>query len=191
MGGLSDLDGGSALDPGPACPDETATGPSAGQLEEHAAGQGTAVAMTPRRFKRPQSVLVLVCTSGGEFLMLRRASPADFWQSVTGSLDLGESPRLAALRELREETGLDLPVEPLGYRHAFALDPAVLGRPPGELRTAEETAFAARGPPGARARLSAEHVELEWVAPAEAAGRLRFAGLRRALRLAAGGDRRP
>ena len=63
--------------------------------------------MAPTRFKRPQSVLVLVCTSGGEFLMLRRARPADFWQSVTGSLNLGESPRLAAVRELREETGLD------------------------------------------------------------------------------------
>ena len=62
---------------------------------------------TRGRFKRPQSVLVLVCTRGGEFLMLRRSRPKGFWQSVTGSLDPGESPRCAAERELREETGLD------------------------------------------------------------------------------------
>ena len=57
--------------------------------------------------KRPQSVLVVICTRGGEFLMLRRARPRQFWQSVTGSLKPGESPRLAAVRELREETGLE------------------------------------------------------------------------------------
>ena len=60
----------------------------------------------PRAYKRPQSVLVVVCTRGGEILMLRRARPSQFWQSVTGSLNPGESPRLAALREVREETGL-------------------------------------------------------------------------------------
>lgn len=38
--------------------------------------------------------------------MLRRASPNGFWQSVTGSLAPGESPRAAAVRELQEETGL-------------------------------------------------------------------------------------
>jgi len=57
--------------------------------------------------KRPQSVLVVICTRGGEFLMLRRVCPSQFWQSVTGSLRPGESPRLAALREVREETGLE------------------------------------------------------------------------------------
>jgi dATP pyrophosphohydrolase len=57
-------------------------------------------------FKRPQSVLVVICTRGGEFLMLRRTRPGQFWQSVTGSLAPGESPRLAALREVQEETGL-------------------------------------------------------------------------------------
>lgn len=60
-----------------------------------------------RPYKRPQSVLVVICTRGGEFLMLRRAHPCQFWQSVTGCLRPGESPRLAAVREVREETGLE------------------------------------------------------------------------------------
>jgi len=56
--------------------------------------------------KRAQSALVVVCTRGGEFLLMRRTRPAGFWQSVTGSLAPGETPRHAAARELWEETGL-------------------------------------------------------------------------------------
>ena len=59
-----------------------------------------------RRYKRPQSVLVLVYTAAGEVLLLRRVHPRDFWQSVTGSLGWGESRQRAARRELFEETGL-------------------------------------------------------------------------------------
>jgi dATP pyrophosphohydrolase len=57
-------------------------------------------------YKRPESVLILVATAAGEVLLLRRTSPAGFWQSVTGSLRWGESARQAAVRELWEETGL-------------------------------------------------------------------------------------
>jgi dihydroneopterin triphosphate diphosphatase len=56
--------------------------------------------------KRAQSVLVVICTRGGEFLLLRRTRPKGFWQSVTGSLSPGETPRHAAAREVFEETGL-------------------------------------------------------------------------------------
>ena len=58
------------------------------------------------RPKRPISVLVVVFTVAGEFLLVHRIKPEGFWQSVTGSLNPGESPRCAALRELKEETGL-------------------------------------------------------------------------------------
>lgn len=62
--------------------------------------------LAPSRFKRPISVLVVVFTVAGEFLLMHRTRPEGFWQSVTGSLRPGESPRCAALRELKEETGL-------------------------------------------------------------------------------------
>jgi len=60
-------------------------------------------------YKRPESVIVLVHSSCGQVLMLNRVEPADFWQSITGSLEPGESPADAAARELAEETGIEVP----------------------------------------------------------------------------------
>ncbi len=61
-----------------------------------------------KKFKRPESVLVVVYSRAGSVLLLRRTDDPDFWQSVTGSLAWEEtSPREAAEREVREETGLE------------------------------------------------------------------------------------
>jgi dihydroneopterin triphosphate diphosphatase len=57
-------------------------------------------------WKRPESVLVLICTRAGEVLLLERTRPPGFWQSVTGSLRWGEDAAAAARREVFEETGL-------------------------------------------------------------------------------------
>ena len=57
-------------------------------------------------YRRPESVLVVVYTAERSVLLMERSQPQGFWQSVTGSLEWGESPRQAAERELFEETGI-------------------------------------------------------------------------------------
>ena len=60
-----------------------------------------------RKFKRPESVLVVVYTRSDKVLLLRRADHPEFWQSITGSMEWGdEQPAETAARELREETGI-------------------------------------------------------------------------------------
>lgn len=58
-------------------------------------------------YKIPVSVLVIIHTRDRQVLLLERADHAGYWQSVTGSLNQGETPSQAASREVREETGLD------------------------------------------------------------------------------------
>ena len=66
------------------------------------------MSLPTKKFKRPESVLVVVYALTGKVLLIRRADDPDFWQSVTGSLLWEETePRQAAIRELREETGLE------------------------------------------------------------------------------------
>ncbi len=57
-------------------------------------------------YKTPVSALVLIHTTDLQVLLLERADKAGFWQSVTGSLESGETPYDAAIREVQEETGL-------------------------------------------------------------------------------------
>ncbi len=59
------------------------------------------------KFKRPESILLVIHTSHNEFLLLKRVRPPLYWQSVTGSIHwTDESPAEAAVRELWEETGI-------------------------------------------------------------------------------------
>ena len=58
-------------------------------------------------YKIPVSTLVLVHTPDLRVLLLERADYPGFWQSVTGSQEPGETLGETAVRELREETGID------------------------------------------------------------------------------------
>ncbi|OGA39979.1 MAG: dihydroneopterin triphosphate diphosphatase [Betaproteobacteria bacterium RIFCSPLOWO2_12_FULL_62_13] len=58
-------------------------------------------------YKIPVSVLVVVHTPDLQVLLLERADRPGFWQSVTGSQDGDETLEQTALREIKEETGLD------------------------------------------------------------------------------------
>lgn len=57
--------------------------------------------------KIPVSALVLIHTADLQVLIMERADKSGYWQSVTGSTELGETPYQAAIREVKEETGLD------------------------------------------------------------------------------------
>ena len=58
--------------------------------------------------KQPVSVLVVLHDGNGNILLIERADRAGFWQSVTGSIEAGETLSQTALREVQEETGITL-----------------------------------------------------------------------------------
>jgi dATP pyrophosphohydrolase len=63
--------------------------------------------------KTPVSVLVLIHTPARDVLLLERASRPGYWQSVTGSREGAEALIETALREVREETGIDAEADDL------------------------------------------------------------------------------
>ena len=112
-----------------------------------------------------------------EVLALRRGTRGrnpGSWETVHGTIEPGETPVQASLRELREETGLvpekfyNLSRTDAFYQHRtdeLALIPV----------------FAAFVAPTATVRLSAEHDRAEWLRIAEAARRFAWPRERRAL----------
>jgi len=122
-------------------------------------------------YKRPESVLIIVYTTIGEVLMLRRIDPPDFWQSVTGSLRWGETAAAAARRELREETGIDL--EPVDCRasHRFPIHPAWRRRYAPDVTTNLEHVFRVECAVRPAVTLKPhEHRAYRWLRSAEAVG---------------------
>lgn len=125
-------------------------------------------------FKLPVSVLVVIYAKDTKrVLMLQRRDDPTFWQSVTGSLEEGETAPQAAAREVMEEVAIDVASEQLALvdcqrtvefeifshlRHRYA---------PGVERNTEFWFRLAL--PHERQIVFTEHLDYRWVDAAEAA----------------------
>jgi len=112
----------------------------------------------------------VIYTAGGEFLLLERRKPPGFWQSVTGSLEWGETADAAARRELIEETGITQGfLRNLQWTQVYEILPS-FGKKyaPGITRNLEH-AFALKLMQRVPVALSDhEHVQYRWLPAAEA-----------------------
>lgn len=130
----------------------------------------------PERYKRPESVLVVIHTPAREILLLERVTPAGFWQSVTGSLESGESPLQAALREVAEETGIHAAVGSLRdwkRTYRFMIRPEWRGRYAPEVSHNVEHVFSLCLPERRPITLApGEHSSYEWLERNSAAARV-------------------
>jgi dATP pyrophosphohydrolase len=126
--------------------------------------------VTLQQFRRPESVLIVIHTEGGEFLLLERRRPPGFWQSVTGSMEWGETADAAARREVIEETGIRQGVlVNLQWTQVYEILPA-FGKvyAPGITQNLEH-AFSLRLQDRVPVVLSdAEHAQFHWVSAADA-----------------------
>ncbi len=130
-----------------------------------------------KRFKIPQSVLVVIFTPALDVLLIKRADQQpgdpDFWQSVTGSKDHPDEPfRQTAVREVFEETGIDCDPGDNGVvtltdwhlENVYDIYPRWRYRyPPGVTQNTEHL-FGLKVPLGATVALNPrEHTALRWL----------------------------
>jgi dATP pyrophosphohydrolase len=128
------------------------------------------------KYKQPVSVLVLVYTPDRTVLVIERADYPEHWQSVTGSQEPGESLRATAIRELREETGIDARSSGVltdwGVSNVYEIFPQWRNRyPPGTTHNTEHV-FALEIPAPVPIALNPrEHVRFAWLPWHEAAAK--------------------
>ena len=107
------------------------------------------------------AVTVVVRDDTGAVLLIQR-SDNGYWAAPGGAQDFGESVSEAAVREVREETGLDVKVT--GFSGVFSDPKHVIAYDDGEVR--QEFALCLHASPiGGALQTSDESTHVEWVAP--------------------------
>jgi ADP-ribose pyrophosphatase YjhB (NUDIX family) len=113
------------------------------------------------------SVNVVVANGSGEILLIRRSDNGN-WALPGGAIDLGESVAQAAVRETKEETGIDCEITGLVGIYS---DPGhiILYTSNGEARQEFSIVLTAR-PLGGDPTPSDESAQVRWAAPSDVAG---------------------
>lgn len=129
--------------------------------------------MAPQKpLKQPISVLVILHDGSGNILLIERADKAGFWQSVTGSIENGETLAETARREVAEETGIKLADGQLhDWRQSqqYEIYPHWRRRYPPGITHNTEHVFSAAVSRCTPVTLSAEHTRYQWLPAKEAA----------------------
>ena len=118
--------------------------------------------MSPYRPDLVDCWIFRVTPSGAEILLIRRAPGRilpGLWQCVSGSLEGGERVALAALREVREETGFDAAT----IEAFYDLDQVNQFHEPSADAVLSSVIFAVRVRADAEPTLSHEHDAARWV----------------------------
>lgn len=126
-------------------------------------------------YKIPVSVLVVVYTPELQVLLLERADRPGFWQSVTGSQNPGETLLETAIRELREETGLDAAhgLTDWGKQNRYEIYQSWRHRyAPGVTHNTEHVFGLMLPQPQPVTLAPREHLQYEWLAWREAADKV-------------------
>jgi 8-oxo-dGTP pyrophosphatase MutT (NUDIX family) len=110
----------------------------------------------------PAASAVVVDEAGA--LLLQRRSDNDQWALPGGTMDLGETLAQTVVREVREETGLD--VEVTGLVGIYSDPGHVIEYDDGEIRQEFNVCFRAR-PIGGQLATSSESTEVRWVSPGD------------------------
>ena len=122
--------------------------------------------MKNKKYKNPNSILLIIFTTKFKVLLLKKNYKRDLWQSVTGSIELGEDPYDTALRELQEETGINKQKSDLIFddlSHKFMIYSEWIDRYKESTYSNKEYIFSLKLNDEVSVKLSREHSSYKWV----------------------------
>ena len=131
--------------------------------------------MIKRNIKKEPDFVYLVATSiikneSEEILLLKRShdsSYEDFWQLPEGKIEMREKPRDAIIREMKEETGLEVKIEEMVFTQdwEFSYEKGSVWF--------KRFIFRTKALDG-KIKLSHEHTDYKWVKPEDAVRELKL-----------------
>ncbi len=127
--------------------------------------------MSDGRIAQVEVIIFKVISNNPLFLLLKRhPERGGFWQPVTGGVEADEDLKAAALREMKEETGIEDSIKVFENIHYFEFEAN------GGYGWMKEYVYGVQINEGVEAIISDEHTELKWCSLDEALELLKYEG---------------